>query len=235
MRFWEEAKYIASQDPAASSALEVFLLYSGYHAAQWHKLAHWFYRHNRKFIARAISQFSRFLTGIEIHPGAKIGKCLFIDHGMGIVIGETAEVGEYCTIYHGVTLGGTGKDKGKRHPTLGNNVLVGGGAKILGPFKVGDNARIGSNAVVLKEGPPNATVVGVPGTVVKSKDNKAKKWELDQISLPDPIQQEIHELMEQINAVSQSIQKCQTDCTVLHPGSKQAKSNQPSQEKTEQK
>ena len=211
MGFWEDAKYIASQDPAATSPLQVFFLYSGYHAAQWHKLAHWFYKHKRVSIARAVSQFNRFLTGIEIHPGAQIGKCLFIDHGMGIVIGETAEVGDYCTLYHGVTLGGTGKD-------MGNNVLVGGGAKILGPFKVGDNARIGSNAVVLKAVPANATVVGVPGAIVKAKDNTAKKWDLDQVSLPDPVQQEIHELMEQINAVSQSIKRCQTDCSIHHPG-----------------
>lgn len=212
MRFWEEAKFIASQDPAATGPLQVFFLYAGYHAIQWHKPAHWFYKHNLKSIARMISQTNRFLTGIEIHPGAQIGKCLFIDHGMGIVIGETAEIGDYCTIYHGVTLGGTGKDQGKRHPTIGNGVLIGCGAKILGPFKVGDHARIGSNAVVVKEVPPNSTVVGVPGTIVTSKEAKAS-WDLDQISLPDPVQQEIAELLQKINAVSESINKCQTDCS----------------------
>lgn len=212
MRFWDEAKFIASQDPAATGPLQVFFLYAGYHAIQWHKPAHWFYKHNMKTIARMISQTNRFLTGIEIHPGATIGKCLFIDHGMGIVIGETAEIGDYCTIYHGVTLGGTGKDTGKRHPTIGDGVLIGCGAKILGPFKVGDHARIGSNAVVVKEVPPNSTVVGVPGTIVTSKDAK-DSWDLDQISLPDPVQQEIAELLEKINEVSASISKCQTDCT----------------------
>ena len=198
MRFWDEAKFIASQDPAATGPLQVFFLYAGYHAIQWHKPAHWFYKHNMKSVARMISQTNRFLTGIEIHPGAKIGKCLFIDHGMGIVIGETA-------------LGGTGKDQGKRHPTIGNGVLIGCGAKILGPFKVGDHARIGSNAVVVKEVPPNSTVVGVPGTIVTAKEVK-ESWDLDQISLPDPVQQEIADLLKKINEVSASINQCQTDC-----------------------
>ena len=193
MGFWEDAKYIASQDPAATGPLQVFFMYPGYHAVRWHRISHWLHIHKLRTLARGISQFARFLTGVEIHPGAKIGKCLFIDHGMGIVIGETAEIGDYCNIYHGVTLGGTGKDKGKRHPTLGNHVLVGAGAKILGPFTVGDNARIGGNAVVLKEVPPNATVVGVPGVIVTKGDNQQQycSWELDQVSLPDPIQQEI--------------------------------------------
>ena len=155
------------RDPAARSKLEIFLLYPGVNATIHYRVAHWFYKHNLKFIARAISQWARFLTGIEIHPGATIGKRFVIDHGMGIVIGETAEIGDDCLIYHGVTLGGTGKDKGKRHPALGNNVLVGNGARILGPFKVGDNARVASGSVVLSEVPPNSTVVGVPAQVVK--------------------------------------------------------------------
>ena len=180
MGFWEDAKYIASQDPAATGPLQVFFMYPGYHAVRWHRISHWLHIHKLRTLARGISQFARFLTGVEIHPGAKIGKCLFIDHGMGIVIGETAEIGDYCNIYHGVTLGGTGKDKGKRHPTLGNHVLVGAGAKILGPFTVGDNARIGGNAVVLKEVPPNATVVGVPGVIVTKGDNQQQycSWEI---------------------------------------------------------
>ena len=155
------------RDPAARSKLEVFLLYPGVHATLYHRVAHWLYCRDMKFLARAVSQWSRFWTGIEIHPGAKIGKRLVIDHGMGIVIGETAEFGDDCLIYHGVTLGGTGKDQGKRHPTIGNNVLISNGAKILGPFKVGDNSRIASNAVVLREVPENATAVGIPAQIVR--------------------------------------------------------------------
>ena len=155
------------RDPAARSKLEIFLLYPGVNATIHYRVAHWFYKHNFKFIARAISQWARFLTGIEIHPGATIGRRFVIDHGMGIVIGETAEIGDDCLIYHGVTLGGTGKDQGKRHPTLGNNVMVSAGAKVLGPFKVGDNSRIASNAVVLSEIPSDATAVGVPARVVR--------------------------------------------------------------------
>ena len=156
-----------ARDPAARSKLEVFLLYPGVHATIYHRIAHACYKHNLKFLARAISQWSRFWTGIEIHPGAQIGRRFVIDHGMGIVIGETAEVGDDCLIYHGVTLGGTGKDHGKRHPTIGNNVLIGCGAKILGPFKVGDGARIAANSVVLSEVPENATAVGIPAQIVR--------------------------------------------------------------------
>ena len=155
------------RDPAARSKLEIFLLYQGVHATLYHRLAHWLYCHNRKFLARFVSQWNRFWTGIEIHPGAKIGRRFVIDHGMGIVIGETAEVGDDCLIYHGVTLGGTGKDHGKRHPTIGNNVLIGCGAKVLGPFKVGDNARVAANSVVLSEVPPDATAVGIPAQIVR--------------------------------------------------------------------
>lgn len=155
------------RDPAARSKLEIFLLYQGVHAVLYHRLAHWLYCHHCKFLARFVSQWSRFWTGIEIHPGAKIGRRLVIDHGMGIVIGETAEVGDDCLIYHGVTLGGTGKDHGKRHPTIGNNVLLSCGAKVLGPFKVGDNSRIAANAVVLSEVPPDATAVGIPAQIVR--------------------------------------------------------------------
>ena len=157
----EEIQGIKERDPAARGALEVLLLYPGLHAVLLHRIAHKFYKKHLFFIARAISHIGRFFTGIEIHPGAKVGKKLFIDHGSGVVIGETAEIGDNVTIYQGATLGGTGKDKGKRHPTIGNNVLISTGAKILGPFKVGDNAKVGANAVVLGEVPQNTTVVGV--------------------------------------------------------------------------
>ncbi len=180
---------VMERDPAASSALEVLLTYSGVHAVIVHRLAHWFYKHGHKVIARIISQTMRGITGIEIHPGAKIGKGLLIDHGSGVVIGETAEIGDYCLLYQGCTLGGTGKDHGKRHPTLGNNVMVGAGAKILGPFKVGDNAKIAANAVVLKEVPPNSTAVGVPARIVKQ--NGKRTLDLDQIHIPDPVAAEL--------------------------------------------
>ena len=180
---------VMERDPAASSALEVLLTYSGVHAVIVHRLAHWFYKHDHKVIARIISQTMRGITGIEIHPGAKIGKGLLIDHGSGVVIGETAEIGDYCLLYQGCTLGGTGKDHGKRHPTLGNNVMVGAGAKILGPFKVGDNAKIAANAVVLKEVPPNSTAVGVPARIVKQ--NGKRTLDLDQIHIPDPVAAEL--------------------------------------------
>lgn len=186
-----------ARDPAARSKLEIFLLYPGVHATLYHQAAHFSYCHKMKFLARTISQWSRFWTGIEIHPGAKIGRRLVIDHGMGIVIGETAEVGDDCLIYHGVTLGGTGKDQGKRHPTIGNNVLLSTGSKVLGPFKVGDGARIAANAVVLKEIPENATAVGVPARVVRIAGEKANfVGNVDQVNVTDPVQKEL----EAINA-----------------------------------
>ena len=181
-----------ARDPAARSKLEVLLLYPGVHATMYHQAAHFCYCHNLKFLARCVSQWSRFWTGIEIHPGAKIGRRLVIDHGMGIVIGETAEIGDDCLLYHGVTLGGTGKDQGKRHPTIGNNVLVSTGAKVLGPFKVGDGARIAANAVVLKEIPENATAVGVPARVVRIAGEKTNfVGNVDQVSVTDPVQKEL--------------------------------------------
>ena len=181
-----------ARDPAARSKLEVLLLYPGVHATMYHQAAHFCYCHNLKFLARTISHWSRFCTGIEIHPGAKIGRRLVIDHGMGIVIGETAEIGDDCLLYHGVTLGGTGKDQGKRHPTIGNNVLVSTGAKVLGPFKVGDGARIAANAVVLKEIPENATAVGVPARVVRIAGEKTNfVGNVDQVSVTDPVQKEL--------------------------------------------
>ena len=181
-----------ARDPAARSKLEIFLLYPGVHATLYHQAAHFCYCHKMKFLARTISQWSRFWTGIEIHPGAKIGRRLVIDHGMGIVTGETAEVGDDCLIYHGVTLGGTGKDQGKRHPTIGNNVLLSTGSKVLGPFKVGDGARIAANAVVLKEIPENATAVGVPARVVRIAGEKTNfVGDVDQVSVTDPVQKEL--------------------------------------------
>lgn len=195
------AAYMA-RDPAARSPLEVFFLYPGLKATRSHRRAHWFYEHDMKFIARLISQASRRRTGIEIHPGAKIGKRLVIDHGMGIVIGETAEIGDDCLLYHGVTLGGTGKDTGKRHPTIGNNVLIGTGAKVLGPFKVGDNSRIAANSVVLSEVPQDSTAVGIPARIVRIAGQKVDyATEVDQVSVRDPMGEEIAALRERVEAL----------------------------------
>ena len=195
---------VMERDPAARNRLEVFFLYSGYKAVRSHRRANWFFRHNMKFIARFISQRSRHKTGIEIHPGATIGKGLFIDHGMGVVIGETTEIGENCTLYQGVTLGGTGKDTGKRHPTLGNNVLVGCGARVLGPFKVGDNARIAAGAVVLNEIPPDSTAVGVPAQVVKMHGERIDI--LDQIHYTNTITQQIQRLNNEIEELKKRLE-----------------------------
>ena len=189
MRIVEDIRAYKKNDPAARSAIQVLLLYNGLHATFWYRVAHWLHLHKFRFLGRCISQITKFFTGIEIHPGATIGRRLVIDHGTGIVIGETAEIGDDCLLYQGVTLGGTGKDVGKRHPTLGNNVMVGSGAKVLGPFKVGDNARIAANSVVLREVPENATVVGVPGRVVRLSGEK-----LDHVHTPDPIMLEIEQL-----------------------------------------
>ena len=205
-QYKEDIQSFIDHDPATDNPLEIILLYPGFKALRSHKKAHWFYNHNMPFIARAISQHSAHKTGIEIHPGAKIGKRVVIDHGHGIVIGETAEVGDDVMIYQGVTLGGTGKDTGKRHPTIGNNVLIGAGAKVLGPFKVGDNARIAAGAVVLSEIPPNATAVGVPARVVKI--NGIRSETLDQIHVSDPValalcslEQKITDLQKEIDAL----------------------------------
>ncbi len=180
---------IRERDPAAKSNAEVLFLYSGVHAVLAYRVAHRLYISRHFFSARLISQFARHITGIEIHPGAKIGSGLFIDHGAGVVIGETAEIGDNCTIYQGVTLGGTGKDSGKRHPTIGNNVMIGAGAKILGPFKIGNDSKIAAGAVVLEEIPEASTAVGIPARVVR-KDG-VKTDDLDQIHIPDPISQEL--------------------------------------------
>ena len=198
----EELASIKERDPAATSGLEVALLYSGFHAVLAYRVAHILHTHGHVLGARVISQGAKFLTGIEIHPGAKIGKGLFIDHGSGVVIGETAEIGDNCTLYQGVTLGGTGKDVGKRHPTLGNNVMIGAGAKVLGPFSIGDNSKIAANAVVLSEVPPDSTAVGIPAKVVKRNDRRV---DLDQVHIPDPVSQELCRLTHKIELLEKRI------------------------------
>lgn len=194
---------VLERDPASTSKLSVYLLSPGVKALRMHRRANFFWRHNMKFIATAISMRARKKTGIEIHPGAKIGKGVLIDHGMGVVIGETAEVGDGCTIYQNVTLGGTGKDTGKRHPTIGKNVLIGAGAKVLGPFSVGDNSKIAANAVVLSEVPPDSTCVGVPARVIKQNNKRVHdcRWQLDQTHIPDPVSQELCKLSMRIDVL----------------------------------
>lgn len=215
-----DIKAVFDNDPAARSVFEVIFTYSGLHAIWAHRIAHWFYRNRWFTTARIISQISRFFTGIEIHPGAKIGKRLFIDHGMGVVIGETCEIGDDVVLYQGVTLGGTGKEKGKRHPTIGNNVVVASGAKVLGSFRVGDNSMIGANAVVLREVPANSTVVGIPGRIVKK--NGVRVGKLDHTSLPDPVidmlstmQRQIDELRNKIRRVEEAEEEKKHDVTHL--------------------
>ncbi|NLU35973.1 MAG: serine O-acetyltransferase [Clostridiales bacterium] len=203
----EDLKAALERDPAARNALEVILCYPGFHAIVMHRIAHWLYNHRLKLIARLLSHCNRFLTGIEIHPAVKIGKGFFIDHGMGVVIGETTEIGDNVTIYQGATLGGTGKESGKRHPTIGNNVVISTGAKVLGPFRVGDNSKIGAGAVVLNEVPPNSTVVGIPGRVVK-RDNKRVQdvhIDLDHVSLPDPVNQAFRRLTFRLLELEQKV------------------------------
>ena len=195
--FYQDIRAAQKKDPAAGGFLEVLLLYQGLHALVAYRIAHFLYKLHLFFLARLISQVSRFMTGIEIHPGAKIGKRFFIDHGMGVVIGETTIIGDDVLLYQGVTLGGTGLAKGKRHPTIGNNVVIGGGAKVLGNITVGDNSYIGSNAVVIKDVPANSTVVGVPGRITK-QDGKKIDISLDHAHVLDPIMQSIEELQKRI-------------------------------------
>ena len=210
-RLGETLRAYQARDPAARSRVEIFLLYPGVHAILYHRMAHWFYNRNLKFLARLVSQWSRCWTGIEIHPGAKIGRRLVIDHGMGIVIGETAEIGDDCLIYHGVTLGGTGKDHGKRHPTIGNNVLISTGAKVLGPVRVGDNARIAANAVVLQEVPENATAVGIPAQIVRVQGQKVDyAAEIDQTSVKNPTLEKLAALAARVEQLEQKINTKET-------------------------
>ena len=209
MSLLEDARNIQRKDPAARNVLEVILLYPGFHILVYHRVAHWLYEHKHFFLARWVSQHGRHKTGIEIHPGAKIGKCLFIDHGMGVVIGETTVIGDNCTLYQGVTLGGTGKDQGKRHPTLGNDVLVGAGAKVLGPFRVGDNARVAAGAVVLDAVPDNATAVGVPARIVRVGGKRVMdNSTLDQIHVADPVAQEMCRMRLEIERLHGELNSC---------------------------
>lgn len=204
-----DIKSILERDPAARNAFEVALLYPGFHAVLMHRLAHRLYKCGLRFLPRLISQLSRFFTKIEIHPGATIGKGLLIDHGCGVVIGETTVIGDDCTIYQGVTLGGTGKETGKRHPTLGNNVMVGAGAKILGPFTVGDNSKIAANAVLLREVEPDSTCVGVPARVVKRGAKRLN--DLDQVHIPDPVSQELCKMTAKLDKLSAEFEKIKKD------------------------
>lgn len=210
MRFFKQLKedvdVIFDQDPAARSYVEVILTYAGLHAVWSHRLAHVFYRKKFFFIARVISQISRFFTGVEIHPGAKIGRRFFIDHGMGVVIGETCEIGDNVTIYQGVTLGGTGKEKGKRHPTLKNHVLVASGAKVLGAITIGEESKIGAGSVVLKDVPNYSTVVGIPGHVVMQNGKKIKR-DLQHNKLPDPVDDCLEELKDDVRQLRQELQE----------------------------
>jgi serine O-acetyltransferase len=196
-----------SMDPAATSRLEVALTYAGFHALLLHRFAHWLWKSGVPFIPRALSQAARFLTGIEIHPGATIGSGMFIDHGMGVVIGETSEVGDNVTLFQGVTLGGTGKLRGKRHPTLGSHVVVGAGAKVLGPIEIGDYVKIGANAVVLQDVPDHSTVVGIPGKIVRIKDERvAEDALMDHIHIPDPIADRFVELQLQVDMLKKELE-----------------------------
>jgi serine O-acetyltransferase len=191
-----------SMDPAATSKIEVALTYAGFHALLFYRLAHWLVKRRIPFLPRALSQFARFITGIEIHPGATIGSGLFIDHGMGVVVGETTEIGDNVTLFQGVTLGGTGKQRGKRHPTIGSHVVVGAGAKVLGPITVGDYVKIGANSVVLQDVPDHSTVVGIPGRIVRIKDERvAEEALMDHVHIPDPIADKLIELQVQIDAL----------------------------------
>lgn len=197
-RMNEDINSVFDRDPAARNVLEVLFCYPGLHAIWMHRIAHWLWTHGLLFLGRFTSQISRFITGIEIHPGAKIGRKFFIDHGMGVVIGETAEIGDNVTMYHGVTLGGVTWDKVKRHPTIGDNVVIGSGAKVLGPFTVGANSKIGSNSVVVKEVPPNSSVVGIPGRVVMTEGQQPVKPDLQHGNMPDPEAKAISCLFDQI-------------------------------------
>ncbi|MGA9226914.1 MAG: serine O-acetyltransferase [Mesobacillus sp.] len=202
----EDIDVVFDQDPSARSALEVILTYSGLHAIWSHRLAHAFYKRKFYFLARVISQISRFFTGIEIHPGAKIGRRFFIDHGMGIVIGETCEIGDNVTVFQGVTLGGTGKEKGKRHPTVKDNALIATGAKVLGSITIGENSKVGAGSVVLKDVPPNSTVVGIPGKIVIQDGVRIKK-DLNHRDLPDPVSDRCKDIEEELSRLRKELEE----------------------------
>lgn len=216
-RLREDIEVIFDRDPAARSRFEILTTYPGIHAVLFHRMSHWLWRKGLRWLARFLSNVSRLFTGIEIHPGATIGRRFFIDHGMGVVIGETAEIGDDCTLYHGVTLGGTSWSKGKRHPTLGNNVVVGAGAKILGPIQIGEGARVGSNAVVVKDVPSGATVVGIPGRVIERKSEEELKREAiaskigfdaygETKDMPDPVAKAINRMLDHIHVLDHKVE-----------------------------
>ncbi|GEB35007.1 MULTISPECIES: serine O-acetyltransferase [Brevibacillus] len=206
----DDIQAVFERDPAARSALEVVMTYSGLHAIWGHRIAHKLWKAEWCTLARIVSQVARFFTGIEIHPGARIGRGLFIDHGMGVVIGETCEIGDNVTIYQGVTLGGTGKEKGKRHPTIGNDVIIATGAKVLGSFKIGDNSKIGAGAVVLQEVPPNSTVVGIKARIV-IQDGKRVKHDLDHVNMPDPVADTIRLMQKEIDHLRKELDLLRED------------------------
>ncbi|WP_088006731.1 serine O-acetyltransferase [Indiicoccus explosivorum] len=208
-RIREDVEVVFEQDPAARTFFEVVLTYSGIHAIWAHRIAHFFFERGMFFVARVISQISRFFTGIEIHPGARIGRRFFIDHGMGVVIGETCEIGDNVTIFQGVTLGGTGKEKGKRHPTLEDNVLIASGAKVLGSITIGENSKVGAGSVVLKDVPANSTVVGIPGRVVV-QDGVRVKRDLDHQNMPDPVADRCNMLERQIGELREELEELKT-------------------------
>ena len=202
----QDLQAVFERDPAATSRLEVFLTYSGFHALLTYRIAHWLWKHQVPILPRIISQLARWLTGVEIHPGATIGTGFFIDHGMGVVIGETTEIGDYVTLFQGVTLGGTGKERGKRHPTLGNHVVVGAGAKVLGGIRIGDNVKVGANAVVLRSVPANSTVVGNPGRIVKYDGERLPEATMDHTNIPDPIAERFESMGQELIALRKKIE-----------------------------
>jgi len=210
-RLKRDIQAVLERDPAARNLIEVLLCYPGFHALQMHRIAHFLWRMGLRLPARLLAHFSRFLTGVEIHPGAKLGPGLFIDHGMGVVIGETAEVGENVTIYQSAVLGGRGKEKGKRHPTIGNNVVIAAGAKILGSFTVGEGARIGAGAVVLKDVPPHCTVVGVPGRIVREQGRRVDVIDLDHANLPDPVERTFRTMERRIEDLETRIRQLESE------------------------
>ena len=203
----QDLQAVFERDPAATSRLEVFLTYSGFHALLAYRISHWLWKRKLPFFPRLISQVARWLTGVEIHPGARIGAGFFIDHGMGVVIGETTEIGDYVTLFQGVTLGGTGKERGKRHPTLGSHVVVGAGAKVLGGIHIGDNVKVGANAVVLRSVPPNSTVVGNPGRIVKYDGERLPEATMDHTNIPDPIAERFEAMEQELIALRKKVER----------------------------
>jgi len=203
----QDLQAVFERDPAATSRLEVFLMYSGFHALLAYRISHWLWSRKIPFFPRLISQVTRWLTGVEIHPGASIGTGFFIDHGMGVVIGETAEIGDYVTLFQGVTLGGTGKERGKRHPTLGNHVVVGAGAKVLGGIRIGDNVKVGANAVVLRAVPANSTVVGNPGRIVRCDGERIPEATMDHTNIPDPIAERFDAMEQELIALRKKVEQ----------------------------